>query len=246
MEFKNNLFLPTYITKVVKHMHISFPFYLILTFLSALSGMTIAYFVKSKIHKGLKMILSFSGSFLLGVCIFHLLPEVFENPKSEPGLWIVCGLIFQILLEFLSQGVEHGHSYNSKNHKIPGLVFFSLCIHSFVEGIPMEENNPLIWGIFLHKIPIGMILFVMINKTHESNIIKVFFLLIFALMSPLGSFLNSYFNFLSEWQNVITAFVVGILLHISTTILYENNQGHSFNVTKILITLFGLGCAYVI
>ena len=65
-------------------------------------------------------------------------------------------------------------------------------------------------------------------------------------MSPLGSFLNSYFNFLSEWQNVITAFVVGILLHISTTILYENNQGHSFNITKILITLFGLGCAYII
>ena len=35
------------------------------------------YKIRNKSLNGLKLILSFSGAFLLGVIIFHLMPEVF-------------------------------------------------------------------------------------------------------------------------------------------------------------------------
>ena len=79
----------------------------ILPFLGAVLGMGIGYKIRDKSSNGLKLILSFSGAFLLGVTIFHLMPEVFSKFNNKPGLWIVSGIILQILLEYLSQGTEH-------------------------------------------------------------------------------------------------------------------------------------------
>ena len=225
---------------------IKFFIQLLTPFFGALLGMGVAFIVKPKSPKGLKLILSFSGAFLLGITIFHLLPNVFLHAGFDAGIWIVSGLILQIILEFLSQGAEHGHTHVQSKTKLPWLLFFSLCIHAFIEGIPMKQEDALVWGIFIHKIPIGMVLFLMIWQLRVTPVLKLFCLLFFSLMSPAGSFFFANINGLAPWIPPLTALVIGMLLHIATTILFESNQGHAFNIRKLLIILLGFGLSYLL
>ena len=218
----------------------------ILLFFGAVLGMGIGYKIHDKSSKGLKLILSFSGAFLLGVTIFHLMPEVFSKVNNKPGLWIVSGIILQILLENLSQGTEHGHSHIKSNEYLPWILFLSLCLHAFIEGLPLGHESSLVWGIFIHKIPIGMVLFYMIWDTKSTKTLKIIALFIFAIMSPLGSITLEYNDSLQNYQTQITAIVMGMLLHISTTILFESNQGHAFNIRKLLTILLAFGISYFI
>ena len=218
----------------------------ILPFFGAVLGMCLGYKIHNKSSKGLKLILSFSGAFLLGVTIFHLMPEVFSKVNNKPGLWIVSGIILQILLENLSQGTEHGHSHIKSNEYLPWILFLSLCLHAFIEGLPLGHESSLVWGIFIHKIPIGMVLFYMIWDTKSTKTLKITVLFIFAIMSPLGSITLEYNHSLQNYQTQITAIVMGMLLHISTTILFESNQGHAFNIRKLLTILLAFGISYFI
>ena len=218
----------------------------ILPFFGAVLGMGIGYKTYHKSSKGLKLILSFSGAFLLGVTIFHLMPEVFSKVNNKPGLWIVSGIILQILLENLSQGTEHGHSHIKSNEYLPWILFLSLCLHAFIEGLPLGHESSLVWGIFIHKIPIGMVLFYMIWDTKSTKTLKITVLFIFAIMSPLGSITLEYNHSLQNYQTQITAIVMGMLLHISTTILFESNQGHAFNIRKLLSILLAFVVSYFI
>ena len=58
-------------------------------------------------------------------------------------------------------------------------------------------------------------------------------------MSPLGVFAGDLFTSLSNYQNEIMAIVVGIFIHISTTILFESSDGHKFSMQKILAIISG-------
>ena len=218
----------------------------ILPFFGAVLGMGIGYKLRSKSLTGFKLILSFSGAFLLGITIFHLMPEVFYKANSKPGLWIVSGIILQLLLENLSQGTEHGHSHIKSNEYLPWILFISLCLHAFIEGMPLAQESSLVWGIFIHKIPIGMVLFYMIWDTKSSKILKITALFIFAIMSSLGNITLEYNDALQNYQTQITAIVIGMLLHIATTILFESNQGHAFNIRKLLSILLAFVISYFI
>jgi len=218
----------------------------ILPFIGAVLGMSIAYAVRPKTADGLKLILAFSGAFLLGITIFHLMPEVFLDEEFEAGLWIVGGIVLQILLEYLSQGAEHGHTHLKENNLLPKVLFISLCLHAFIEGLPLQQQPALVWGIFIHKIPIGMVLFYLVWNTSNSKAIKILFLFLFTLMSPLGSLAFFQFDFLKTLQLPITALVMGMLLHIATTILFESNQGHAFNIRKLLTILLAFTISYLL
>ena len=51
----------------------------IFPFLSVVIGYFLALFLKPKSKKNLKLLLAFSGSFLLALTVMHLLPEVYES-----------------------------------------------------------------------------------------------------------------------------------------------------------------------
>ena len=58
----------------------------------------------------LKLFLAFSGAFLLSTTIFELLPQVYSHLETKRiGVFIMGGILLQILLEFYSKGAEHGH-----------------------------------------------------------------------------------------------------------------------------------------
>ncbi len=219
----------------------------ILPVLAVIIGFFIAYFIKPAINNAVKLLLSFSGAFLLSITIFEFLPELYASGNKHTGLFIMIGLLIQILLEFLSRGAEHGHlHHNDQARNIPWLLLLSLCIHSAFEGFPLGENQDLVYGIVIHKIPIAIIIssFLLVSKISR---IQVFaFLLLFALMTPLGSYISGWEIWSETVRTNINALVVGILLHVSTTILFESSKNHQFNASKFGVILLGIALAYIL
>ena len=141
----------------------------------------------------------------------------------------------------------------------------SLCIHSLLEGIPLvreishdlhthggghhgHSDHSLLLGILLHKLPISIALMSMFVKS-KLKLSKAFiWLFVFALMAPLGTFLGTVFkDYLIDFTaffDIILAIVLGMFLHISTTILFESDQSHKFNFLKLSLIILGGGLAY--
>lgn len=221
---------------------------LYLPILAVLLGFGLAYVIKTK-SKNINLLLAFSGGFLLSVTILELLPELYQSKNSGMvGLFIIGGIVLQMALEYLSGGAEHGHMHlgESKN-SFPILLFISLCIHSLFEGFPTHERTYLLLGVVVHKIPIAFILSTFLLNSALSKIKIFLFVLIFALMTPLGSLINIAFDHeMSHLKVYIEASVVGIFLHISSTILFESSKQHKFDYLKVLSILGGITLAILL
>ena len=74
----------------------------------------------------------------------------------------------------------------------------------------------------------------------------VAFLVIFTLMTPLGTLISNTTQFSETFIHYINALVIGIFFHISTTILFESSDGHKFNLSKFIAIILGVGIAYFI
>lgn len=242
----------------------------LLTILLALPVLiTGSIFLSFKIKaKNLRFLLAFSAAYLFTISVTHLLPECYEGTNTKTvGLFILVGFFIQILLEYFSAGIEHGHihahSDSCKKHLPLGMIA-GLYLHSLLEGLPIYQSSnelmadsmlstqqSLIFGITLHNIPIA-IAFVTLLLEHQSNKLKTFLLLIgFALMAPLGCFIsyvlnsfgvNNYEGFLKLSFGV----VIGIFLHISTAIMFETGENHKYNLAKIMSMIAGVFLAALI
>lgn len=212
----------------------------------------------------LRLILAFSAAYLFSIAIMHMLPEAFENDYVKlTGLFIVLGFILQVLMDTFSTGIEHGHVHlhsHSCDKHLPVGIIIGLFLHSFLEGLPIYDvnandssniNYQLVLGLGIHNLPIT-IAFVSLLKEHESNRTKnIFLLLLFSVMTPLG-YLASYALQAFGLQNyelysqAAYAVVIGIFLHISTSILFEAGEHHKYNIAKVFVMACGIILAYLI
>lgn len=219
----------------------------ILPILAVITGLVISLLLKPSSSKGFQLLLSFSGAYLLSVTVFELLPEVYRSGSDSIGIFIMLGLLLQIVLEFISKGVEHGHMHLDKNtNKFPLLLLISLSIHSLLEGFPLEKSDHLLTGVVVHKIPVAAILATFLLNSNIGKAKAIVFLGIFALMTPLGSWLQANFPEIDQYSSYINAIVIGIFLHVSTTILFEASKNHSFNASKLAVVILGILLAYLI
>jgi zinc transporter ZupT len=218
----------------------------ILPILGVLLSFVFVLIVKPRKKEHFKLLLAFSGAFLLSLTIFELLPEVYKNGNTKDiGVFIMFGILLQIFLEFFSKGAEHGHVHlSSQNKHFPWLLFVSLSIHSILEGLPIVVNNNIIYGILIHKIAIAIILSIFLFGAKIKTMYAGIFIILFSLMTPLGTFLADTFYLISDYQNQINAVVIGVLLHISTIILFESSEGHKFNLRKLIVITLGIIIAY--
>ena len=131
------------------------------------------------------------------------------------------------------------------------LALIGLCIHAFLEGMPLgnhvhhhhhHTHDALLTGIALHKIPVSIVLLSMFIQSGMKTYAYAL-LFLFAIMSPLGAFISNYISHLGQFYNEIMAIVVGVFLHISTTILFESSEGHHFNTQKMVTIILGTGIA---
>lgn len=219
----------------------------LLPLLSVIIGYIVALIIRPKNKTNLKLLLAFSGSFLLSLTVMHLLPEIYESANPNIGLFIMLGILFQIILEFFSKGAEHGHVHGHEvMTQIPWLLFISLCLHAFLEGFPVSHHQDLAIGIAIHHLPIAIILTTFFINASLNKKAIFFFMITFAVMTPLGTILSDYLPILNVYYTEITAIVIGILFHISSTIIFESSEGHKFNIAKVSMIVIGIALAYFI
>ncbi|HBX61443.1 MAG TPA: ZIP family metal transporter [Methylophaga sp.] len=217
----------------------------LLLFLAVAVGYFVALFLKTKKIKQISLYLAFSGAFLLAITVFELLPEVFETPSKSIGIFIMIGILLQIFLEFFSKGAEHGHVHlHAETKDFPWLLFISLSIHALLEGFPISEENNLLIGVIVHKIPVAIILSFFFIKAGYSKKITLLFLFLFALMTPVGSYISENSTFIEAFHTEITAVVIGVFLHVSTTILFESSSNHKFDLSKMIAVIVAILLAY--
>jgi zinc transporter ZupT len=239
--------------------------YLVL-FTTVILGGSLAFRFQNLDLKILKLIISFVGAYILGIIVLHLIPEAYQSGEdgSKIGLWVLAGFFIQILLERFSMGVEHGHLHNHHHGSRPMFAFqimIALSAHAFIEGLPLSHfsehtteahthihahsGNHLFWGVLMHKAPEAFALAVLLLMSNFRKTTVWLCIFLFAAMSPLGALL------MSSWQveeNVfarVIALVIGSLLHISTTIIFEtdNTDEHSISWRKLFSVLAGVGLA---
>ena len=168
--------------------------------------------------------------------------------KRTTNLIHLLSLLFFISTSAYSQekyekGAEHGHTHHH-NNRFPAVILLSLCIHAFLEGMPLGLQPALLWGVSVHKIPIGLVITALLLQSNASFVPKIAALILFALMSPLGSY-TALIVEIGTIKTIVEPLVVGILFHISTTILFESSEGHNFNLQKFLSILLGVGVATI-
>jgi zinc transporter ZupT len=202
--------------------------------------------------KVMKMSLAFAGAFILGLGFFHLLPDSYATLGATAGLWVVGGFLFQVVLEAFSGGLEHGHHHHH-GKKFPWMVFAALSLHAFIEGMPFGHeqdhgHDSLLIGILLHKMPVAFVLAVMLKETTTKRWELILPLVMFSLMSPFGSLAYQTLPLADDAMmfSSIMAFVMGMLLHISTTVLFEADKGHKFNFLKLGIIAASLVFSYLV
>jgi len=219
---------------------------LLVLFITPLAGFFMGYMVKD-LKRISRFLLTFSGAYLISLVFLHILPDIYAATGAKTGLFVLIGFFLQVLIDYSSKGIEHGHVHISHKTGIAG-VLIGLYFHAFLEGIPLgigqaddySETGPLLLGIVLHKIPVSIVLTTLLISRY-SNTRKIFFqLLLFAIIAPLGYLYGYYFSgeTLFSFEEIM-AVVVGIFLHVGTTIIFESSDTHKINLEKLVAILAG-------
>jgi zinc transporter ZupT len=213
----------------------------------------------------IKLLNAFTGAYLLCLTFLHLLPELYHHHgdhadhMGKAGLLIgglmLAGFFAQVALDVISLGVEHGHS-----HALPGRmpigVVIGLCLHALVEAMALgdghghhdlESRKFLLISIVVHNYPVAIALLAMLLQSGMKRGRALGILALFAAMAPLGMFISAHTP-LAHYSRELMAVVIGIFMHISTTILFEASDLHRFNFAKLGAIALGtaLGVASVV
>jgi len=128
----------------------------------------------------------------------------------------------------------------------------SLCLHAFLEGMPLakDQHNALIYGIALHHIPAAFALASILMQNHFTKSKIILYISVFAIMAPLGFYVsngisNGSIGGVENYFNRIMGIVIGIFLHISTTILFESSVEHKVSKRKMIAVLLGISIALI-
>jgi zinc transporter ZupT len=237
--------------------------YLILLSSIILGALTVFGF---KLHepKHVKLLNAFTGAFLLSLTLLHLLPELYDFSGVTPrehealllGVFMLTGFFIQLALDFISMGVEHGHSHDLHGHAPYGVVA-GLCLHALVEAMALgnaktyydpASRKLLLWSIVVHNYPVSIALLGMLLHWGMRRNKAVATLGLFAAMGPLGMFLSGQVPVLAAHSRELMAIVIGIFMHIATAILFETGEVHRINVPKMVAIVVGtaLGVATVL
>lgn len=196
-----------------------------------------------------KSLLVISAGFLITICLIDVFPEVYESGDHNIGLWVIGGVLLQMVLENLTKGFEHGHFHHqTENQILPVALIFGMFIHAFIEGIPLANSadgfSPYLQGIVFHNIPISFVMGAFLFQNKKFSAYSWIIISVFALASPLGMFFGHYFN--EDYQPYFLAIVGGIFLHISSVIIFESNKNHNIDWLKIGQVVAGIFLALIV
>ncbi len=232
-------------------------------------------YIFQDLFKGIKHYLTTVGvAFVLSLICVHILPEVFHSHVPNIGAYLLLGFVFQIFLELFSKGIEHGHVHHHAGEKHYSInktlvsMFFGLCVHSLIEGIPLfildaaeshvghghghshsvvhateGFSTVFFWAILGHKIPVAVVLmlFLIQSKLKKSTMIWLFIL--FASMSPIGGIIGLSMDnaaAVNELSSILLAVTTGMLIHVTTLLVFEEYHNQKEKIKNIVLIIVGL------
>lgn len=230
--------------------------YLLLLSSIALGAVTV-FGLKLYEARHVRQLNAFTGAFLLCLTFLHLLPELYhahdghDHPVTAPmiiGALMLGGFFVQVALDVISMGIEHGHTHPVRGRASYGVVI-GLCLHALVEAMALgdghehhgHENHTrkiLLVSIIVHNYPVAIALLGMLLQSGMKRSSALWVLLLFAAMAPLGMFVSSH-TILAQYTRELMAVVIGIFMHISTTILFEASDVHRFNYARLGAIILG-------
>lgn len=236
---------------------------IILLIFAAIAGIGAAWILRKKTHSEfLSILLSFSGAYLLGTVVLHLLPEIFHqevslldhsNDAHITAVFVLAGFFIQLFIVQFTRGLEHGHMHLHDHHtkSYVASVVFGLSVHAFMEGFPLSDAadygviEPVYKAILLHKIPEAFALATVLFFSIRNKVITLSLLGLFTIMTPLGSYIGEVITSSHMLAyNRLIAIVCGSLIHISTTIIFEaSGKAHKISLYKLGAILVGAGIA---
>ena len=236
--------------------------YAIILFLATLAGGSIPLWRKNWNPSHLQYLLAFSGAFLLGITLLHLIPETITHGDNNVPILILSGFFLQLFFQRITHGMEHGHVHLDNNHQHGSKIHLSLLlglgVHAFSEGLPLgipyhdESIVPTLFAaIGVHKLPEAMLIAsVIFISTHHNKTKTFIYLALFAAITPISALITYMLdNNVAQLQPIINwciPIIAGSFLHISTTILYESGtQKHKMKAKKWMIVLLGVLLAYI-
>lgn len=248
------------------------PLHIALLLGTAMLGGLAGIYLHGRITKDVKVILAFSGAYLFALAILHLMPEIYLHLAEKAGMYILLGFLLQLILDYFSKGIEHGHlHYNDKVRGVfPLGIYLSLFLHSFIEGLPLSgenmaglhmhghshghhdhgHSNALLIGIAIHKVPEALALAALLYHYFKTKGKTLLMLGLYALATPLGmwagiTFMQNAGEQAAEIYAIMLSIAVGIFIHVSTTIIFEAEEHHKFNLKKSMAILLGLALVWV-
>lgn len=214
-----------------------------LLILSVLIGVLLGKFLGAKDYLA-KNLLIVSAGFLITICINEVFPEVYASKQHNIGLFVIAGVLLQMILEGLTKGFEHGHihHHSEDKHILPMALMVGMFLHAFIEGIPLAHethwDSPYLMGILVHNLPISFVLGAYLLSGKSSKRYAWTIIGCFALASPLGMVLGQYFEM--QWQPYFLALVGGIFLHIASVMIFESNKHHQMDWKKLSLVVLGI------
>ena len=219
-----------------------------LLILSVLVGVFLGKYFGGQ-QKFAKNLLILSAGFLITICLNDVFPEVYAEGNANIGIFVIAGVLLQMLLENLTKGFEHGHFHQHHEEKniLPAALMVGMFIHAFLEGIPLanetEVFSPYLMGILFHNLPISFVMGAFLIQKKKITTTSWLVIAFFAIASPLGLITGNYFN--PDFKVYFLALVGGIFLHISSVIIFESNKNHNIDWWKILMVICGVAIALV-
>ncbi len=125
--------------------------YAVLFLTPLLSGLLV-YLIPATRNSNFRLLLVFAGSYLFGITVIHILPELYHQPVGMEliGLFVLAGFFLQQVLEYFTSGIEHGHIHLQHEHgqqhqahhhrQVSAIVLLTaLCLHAFLEGAMLAQ-----------------------------------------------------------------------------------------------------------
>ena len=115
-----------------------------------------------------------------------------------------------------------------------------------MEGFPISAHKTIVYGVFIHKIPVAILIASYLFSSRISKIKVFLFLVAFALLTPFGTLVSEMIVLSNKLFYSINAVVVGMFFHIATIILFEADEGHQFNISKIAAIVSAVLIAFLL
>jgi zinc and cadmium transporter len=243
--------------------------------IAAWTGALLAEGGKGALKRQMAIVSAFGGAFIVGMLFLHLIPEMYGMTAAAGYWVLAGFLIqgtLEYASQGVEHGHMHVHPHSSGKtgwSAVPWAIFGSLCLHALVEAMPLAHGHDasdhaghthgiptadidlnLLTGLALHHIPVALVLMGLLQASGVPALRRWFLITAFGAMPLLGMgvfeiLVHSPYPWASALPGIAGSVVIGILLHISTTMLFESADGHSFNVRKLAATLAGLALAVV-